>query len=180
MTQGFQEKFEQIWKQTKILRPVDRKLFTFGDTHLPYILVADSVVNRGDTVVREGEVVVKRPLIYAPRSGFPTFEGFSEKGERAAGMIIQRMMYIPPYEYKNSQHSLSVTPEPLNGVVVRLNEKLDRKEDNLTVIIKTMADMWEVSVMCFAAERMIESIPSNLKELQERGFLEGGWRERER
>lgn len=173
----FQDKFEKAWRKTRILRPVERKLFTFGDTRLPYFLVAESLVNKGDTVVREGEVVVQRPIIFTPRPGHPLFEGFGEKEEKAAGLIIQRLMYIPPYKYKNESHRLYVASEPLDEVVARFNQRLDREENRQTAIIQAIADMWEVAVMRFAAERMIKSIPSNLRELKERGFLEGDWLE---
>ncbi len=173
----YREKFEQAWTKTRILRAVERKLFTFGDTRMPYFLVAESLVNRGDTVVRRGEVVVERPLIYAPGPGHPLFEGFGPKGKKAAGIIVQRLMYIPPYKYKNTPHELYVTPDPLDRTVARLNERLDRDDNHLTAIIETLADTWEVSVMRFAAERMIKSLPANLREMKERGLLEGDFLE---
>ena len=174
---AFQDKFEEAWRKTKILRPVEKKLFTFGDTRLPYFLVAASLVNPGDTVVRKGIVVVDRPIIYAPSPGHPLFEGFGEKGEQVAGLVIQRLMRLPPYKYKNEAARLYVASDPLDRVVARLNQKLDRDNDHLCVIIQTLADMWEVSLMRYVAERMIKSIPSNLRELRERGFLGEDWLE---
>ncbi|MBI3990826.1 MAG: hypothetical protein HY350_01630, partial [Candidatus Omnitrophica bacterium] len=60
------ERFEYAWENTRILRGVERGLYTFGDTTLPYFVVSEATLNNNHTVVREGEVIVKRPLIYTP------------------------------------------------------------------------------------------------------------------
>ena len=70
------EKIEYVWNNTKILRNVEKNLFTFGDTVLPYFLIAELVKDKPSTFVKEGEVIIKRPLIYTLYQDTPHFKGF--------------------------------------------------------------------------------------------------------
>ena len=167
----FRAKFEQAWGETEIIRSAHRTLFTFGDTRLPYIIVSESLVNKPDVVVREGEMVIKRPVIISADSGHPLFSGFGDKDKELAGFLFQRLAYIPPYQYENSAASLSVLSEPLEAVIDKLRKKLDRRDDSNTAILKALADTWEISIMKYALEKMVKSTPSNITELKERGFL---------
>ena len=166
------EQFEYAWKNTKIIRHVERSLFTFGDSTLPYYIVAEAILNKNHTVVREGEVVVKRPMVYTPYADSPVFEGFGDKEKESAFFIIQRLAYIPPYKYQNDSKHIYVSPSPLDEAVQKLNQRLDSEDNRLVAIIKGAAEMWEVSVMRYAIERMVKSMPSNITELKEKGFLE--------
>jgi len=167
----FKAKFEQAWGETEIIRSTKNTLFTFGDTRLSYIIVSESLINKPDVVVREGELVVQRPVIISPESGHPFFSGFGDKEQELAGFLIHRMAYIPPYRYENKAASMSVLSEPMEAVIEKIKKKLDKKSDSNTAILKALADMWEISVMKYAVERMVKSVPSNITELKERGFL---------
>jgi hypothetical protein len=166
------EQFEKIWKETRILRHVDKALFTFGDSYLPYFLVARSVVNEGDTVIREGEVIVKKPVIITPTPGSPYFEGFGEHEKEASRFLISRLAYIPPYRYTNSSKGLEVCSESIDETVNKLGKRLDKEGKNLVAIIHGRSDHWEITIMRYSVERMIKSLPSNITELRERGFLD--------
>lgn len=172
MEEKLKEKFEYVWKNTEVLKPAERTLFTFGDTGLPYVLVAKSLLREGDTVVREGEVITKRPLVLKPYANHPFFEGFGEHEEEMGLFLIQRLAYIPPYKYTHGSKKVYVASEPIEAVIAKLRGKLARKEDRLTALVRGIADMWEVSVIKYAAEMMMKSLPSNITELKEKGMLE--------
>lgn len=165
------EKIEYVWNNTKILRNVEKNLFTFGDTVLPYFLIAELVKDKPSTFVKEGEVIIKRPLIYTPYQDTPHFKGFGEKEKEYSNFIIHRMAYIPPYTYQNASKSFYISSDNIEETSARLSKRLDGEGNNLTAIIKTMMDMWEVSVMRYSIERMVKSLPSNITELKERGLL---------
>ncbi|MBI4711459.1 MAG: hypothetical protein HY767_03240, partial [Candidatus Omnitrophica bacterium] len=67
--------WEKALKSTEIIRPRVQPLQTFEATQIPYVFLAESAVNQGDTVVRKGEVTVDKPSIILPPN-LPQFEGF--------------------------------------------------------------------------------------------------------
>jgi hypothetical protein len=56
---NIQEGWEKALKTTQIIRARAQSLETYSATQLPYIFLAESAVNSGDTVVRRGEVMVE-------------------------------------------------------------------------------------------------------------------------
>ena len=63
-------------KSTDIIRSRVSALQTFNETRVPYIFLAPSSVNDGDTVVRKGEIVVEKPSLILPPN-IPQLEGLS-------------------------------------------------------------------------------------------------------
>ena len=172
MDADLEAKIERAWKATEILRHSQQLLFTFGDTELPYTVVSESQMSAGDTVVRRGEVMVKKPLILAPPwRRDAAFEGFTSEGEAGAQLLIHRLAYIPPYRYRNRAQSLSVTSGGLGETAERIRKQLDDGEDTAMAVIRGDAELWEVSVMRYCIEQMIQSTPHNIQELRERGLL---------
>ena len=53
---------EDLWQkaihETRVIRPRLKSLSINSATELPYIFLAESLVNRGDTVVRKGKISV--------------------------------------------------------------------------------------------------------------------------
>ena len=72
---NIQDAWEKALKTTEITRPRVQPLQTYAVTHLPYVFLAESAVNPGDTVVRQGQVIIEKPALILP-SLSPHFEGF--------------------------------------------------------------------------------------------------------
>src|SRR6185436_8090586 len=75
--------FEELWDKalgrTEIIRSRVQGLMTFGQTKVPYILLSESSINVGDTVVRQGQVLVEKPTLIIPPN-HPQFQGFEFDG----------------------------------------------------------------------------------------------------
>ena len=73
---------EELWQKaidkTEIYRARLRYLYTFDQTTLPYIYMAESALNAGDVVVRQGNIVAERPFVFMP-GNLPQFEGFQDR-----------------------------------------------------------------------------------------------------
>ncbi len=67
---NIQDAWEKALKKTKIIRPRAQELQTFSDTNLPYVFLAEALVNRGDTIVRQGEIKVEKPAIILPSNSY--------------------------------------------------------------------------------------------------------------
>jgi len=63
---GIHESWEKALKMTEIVRPRVQPLATFEATQIPYIFLAESLVNHGDTVIRKGEITIDKPSIILP------------------------------------------------------------------------------------------------------------------
>ena len=70
-----QELWDKARKRTEILRMRLQDLSASEATTVPYLFLAESSVNPGDTVVRKGHVVIQRPAIVLPNFS-PQFDGF--------------------------------------------------------------------------------------------------------
>jgi hypothetical protein len=65
---NIQDGWEKALKNTRIIRPRSKDLLTFEATEVPYILLSESSVNLGDTVVRKGRMMVEKPAIILPNN----------------------------------------------------------------------------------------------------------------
>ena len=70
-----EQKWEKALAQTEIVRFKISYLSTFETTTIPYIFLAESTVNLGDTIVRRGRILLHKPEIILPED-MPQFEGF--------------------------------------------------------------------------------------------------------
>ena len=108
---------EQLWdearKRTEIIRMRMQELATFQPTTVPYVFLAESSANPGDTVVRKGQVVIARPSIVLPNFS-PQFEGFEfdttlHASESAvATFLLVRGLHFPSLRYRHELSSLDV------------------------------------------------------------------------
>lgn len=143
-----------------------------------YYLVTKPVyaemVEKEETVVREGQVKAERPRIVTP-SYLTKLEGFSENARRYLGMMIRyHGPHVPAllYGYKNEPKDLTIVSDNLPAVVGRLNEKIDREGDRMAAIIRGVDALWDVSLLKFIGELTEGSLEKNLTELGRRGLLE--------
>src|SRR3989338_6136457 len=108
-----QELWERALKRTEILRVRLQDLATFDATAVPYIFLAESALNQGDTIVRKGQVLIERPSIILP--GFsPQFEGFEFDPEAHLGadslttFLLMRGVQFPSLKYRHELSSLDL------------------------------------------------------------------------
>ena len=114
---------EELWdkalKKTEILRSRVHELETFRATILPYVFLAESGLNRGDTVVRQGQVVVERPALIMPSAQFQGFEFESGPGvseDAVLNFLFVRGVRFPSLRYRHEdpdQRQIHRFPSPL-------------------------------------------------------------------
>ena len=88
---------EQLWEKaqnkTEVIRGRVKGLMTFARTEVPYIFLAESVVNEGHTVIRNGKIIVEKPMIVLPEN-MPQFEGFEFEEEMDMDMDTVQMFFL--------------------------------------------------------------------------------------
>lgn len=165
-----QSGWERAVKKTEVVRFRIQPLHTFRTTPLPYIFLAESSVNAGDTVVREGQILVEKPLIFLPPH-HPQFEGFDfEKvldlrQEELTNFLLVRGVRFPSFKYQNVTLTLDVYEGRLGKAAEHYSELLRKKEDTATGLILGPEDLWSLSVLVFVGAQVVRSADGDIRNL---------------
>lgn len=173
---------EELWdrarKRTEILRMRLQDLATFEATLVPYIFLAESSLNQGDTVVRKGQVLVERPTIVLP--GFsPHFEGFDFEedlhvsDEAVATFLMVRGIHFPSLKYRHVRSSLDVFEGGLPRAVDHFQGQLVRAEDTKTGLLTGPEEAWQFSLLFLVGALVVRSAEGDLRRILE------AWRRRQ-
>ena len=170
---NIQDSWEKALKNTRIIRPRPKELLTFEATDVPYILLSESSVNLGDTVVRKGEVKVEKPAIILPHN-LHQFEGFDFEKELHYGddsvlnFLIVRGVTFPSLKYNNKTYSLDIYENHLEKAIGYYSDKLQRGEDVHSGLVVGPEDCWQFSILIFIATQIVRSADGDIKRLLER------------
>jgi hypothetical protein len=153
---NIQDYWEKALKYTEIIRPRIQPLSIYASTRLPYIFLAESVLNVGDTVVRKGEVMVEKPSLILP-SDAPQLEGFESEDKNAwntEGMInflFVRGLRFPSLKYNNKVQQLDVYEGRLKQAEDHYKKILQEKENVTAGLVIGPEDCWQFSILIFVA-----------------------------
>ena len=167
------DSWEKALKATEIIRPRIQPLQTFETTQIPYVFLAESIVNHGDTVVRKGEVAVDKPSIILPPH-LPQFEGF-EFEKQFSGVedylttfLLVRGIRFPSMKYENKIMSLDVREEKLTKAIEFFSHELQRQENVSTGLVIGPEDCWQFSVLIFICSQIMRSAEGDIRKLFDR------------
>ncbi|MBI4433001.1 MAG: hypothetical protein HY592_05960 [Candidatus Omnitrophica bacterium] len=167
------ELWENALKRTEIIRPRVLPLETFSATQVPYVFLAESEVNPGDTLVRRGEVIVERPSIVLPMN-LPQFQGFDfdEKiplGEEAVmNFFLVRGISLPSFKYNNKTSSMDVYEGRLSRAIEHHSKLLQQGEDVHTGLVMGPSPSWQFSLLIFVCNQVMRSADNDIRKLWER------------
>ena len=148
--------WETALKHTEIVRPRVQPLSITSATQLPYIFLAESAVNTGDTVVRKGEIEVEKPSLILP-SDLPQLQGFDAEDktswdtEGMVNFLFVRGVRFPSFKYHNKIHKLDLHEGKLKQAVDHYLKQLQEKENVTTGLVIGPEDCWQFSVLIFIA-----------------------------
>ena len=173
------ELWDKALKKTEIIRPRLKGLSSVAATRLPYLFLGESSVNKGDTVVRRGEVVVNKPAVILPNH-LPQFEGFDfEKDlhyqdDTVLNFLLVRGVSFPSLRYDNQTSSVDVYEGRLTQAIKFFSNRFQKQEDMTTTLLAGPEDAWQFSVLIFIGIQAAKSADGDI-----RTFLEE-WRRRGR
>ena len=161
--------WQKALQNTEIIRTRVRALLTTMDTRVPYILLSESSINDGDTVVRKGEVMVEKPSIIIPPLS-PQFEGFEfEKNDfnedSLINFLIVRGISFPSLKYDNRTQSLDIHEGKLSQAIKNFQEDLQRKEDVHTGLVVGPEDCWQFSLLIFICTQVAKNADQDIRHL---------------
>ena len=165
------ERIKYALEHTELIRRPQQTLATFGDSAIDYYVITELASNF--SVVRDGKVIAARPRIVTP-SYLVNVEGFSEDARGYIKMMARENPNDPGiiYRYKNEPREMHIVSEPIKGVVDRLNALLDEQGNPLSIIIKGVEELWDVSLLMFISDLTRRSIHDNALEFQRKGLLD--------
>src|SRR3990167_6713143 len=163
----------EIWdkalKHTEIISSRLQTLMTFQETRVPYVLLSESTINLGDTVVRKGEVLVEKPSLILPPN-LPQFDGFEfgknfKADDRFINFLLVRGISLPSLRYNNNTHALDVFEGKLSSAVKHYEGILQEKEDVATGLIIGPGDCWQFSLLIFSCMQVAKNANIDIRRL---------------
>ncbi len=171
---------EQLWdkalKHTEIIRTRAQDLATFEATAMPYVFLAESALNTGDTVVRRGQVLVERPSLILPSAQFDGFAFQSEwslSEDAVLNFLLLRGVKFPSMRYHHELSSLDLREGSLQSAITHFTDQLARAEDIHTGLVAGPEEAWQFSVLILVGSLMIRSAEGDLRRLFD------AWRKRQ-
>ena len=171
---------------TRVVRPPQQGLATFGSTSVRYYLVTEPSYRdidapqdgQEESVVREGVVRAERPRVVTPYY-LLRHEGFGDNADRYLQRLAEEVGPDHPglmYHYKNEGAETSVVSGTVEEVTRKIVERLDKERKPLEAVITGSDDLWDLSLMKFIYEFTAQSAQTNVSEMHAQGLLrtEGG------
>ena len=168
-----EEKWNKALAQTEIVRFRVSYLSTFDTTTIPYIFLAESTVNLGDTLVRQGKILIHKPAIILPEE-MPQFEGFEFEKEYQVNADMVRMFLLvrgisfPSLKYEHEVSKLDIYEGRLDKAKAHFKQELERTENVQTGLIVGSEDTWQLSLLIYVGLLIGKSLPSDLRRLWEK------------
>lgn len=171
-----EDSFQYAVENTHVIRAPEQRIQTFGNTSFRFFLVTELMDSVNKVRVRDGRLQAERPQIITP--GYvqrQLLEGFGEK----AGEFLEWLQHHSNdlailkygFQFKKTSISEETVHCPLEDVVGRLKEEVDRRGDPMSAIIQGVDEGWEVCLLKFAADMIQQSAPDNLGDWKKRGLL---------
>ncbi len=168
--------WDKALKGTEIIRARLQDLPTFETTPLPYIFLAESSLNMGDTVVRKGQILIERPSLILPS---PQLEGFAFDQEHqlsqdaVLNFLLVRGVRFPSLRYRHELSSLDVQEGALQKTIGQFTTRLQQAEDVHTGLVVGPEEAWQFSVLILVGSLVIRSTEGDVRRLLE------AWRRRQ-
>ena len=166
-------------EQTWVVRFPKQRLATFGSTNVAYYVVTEPIyqeLNAGkqEGVVRTGRVIAERPVVVTPTYA-GNLQGFSQDAyEYFRHVSVQAGPNSPGilYQYRNEASKTDIVSGVPSEIAHRISDDLDRREENLSVVMVGVDELWDVALLRFIYEFTSSSSPGNIQDFQSRGLLD--------
>ncbi|MFH1096620.1 MAG: hypothetical protein ABH886_07675 [Candidatus Desantisbacteria bacterium] len=165
---------EEMWgkavKETEIIKHRISPLQTFKVTDVPYILLCESTINPGDTVIRKGNVSVHEPSLLMPPN-HPFFEGFEFEEnlcvnkETIRAFLLLRGISFPSLKYNNEISVIDVFEGCIDKAVKHYSDQLEKEENVKAGLLIGSDECWQFSVLIFVGGLIMRSASRDVKNL---------------
>jgi hypothetical protein len=164
-------------ENTRIVRPPQRHLETFGNTIINYRLVSELMDGVGKVRIREGRMQALRPQIILP-SNYDnlTLEGFGPEAQRYLQWLKENEDHIRILRYgytlKQEAFSEQVVTDSVEAVVERICNDESVKADPFSAVVQGVDDPWDVCLVKLFWTVIRQSAEANIRELNDRRMFD--------
>lgn len=162
-------------ENTQVILAPQNRIETFGTTVFRFFLVTELMDSVNQIRVRDGRLHAERPSIITPGYMQNALEGFGEKAEEFIRWMRDNAAEFAVlkygFQFRKTDMRDEVIHSPMESVIARLHEQVDRAEDPLCAIIHGVDEGWEVCLLKFATDMIQRSAPGNMDEWRRRGLL---------
>ena len=168
----FYDAWTKALKNTEIIRSRVSALQTYHETRVPYIFLAASSVNEGDTVVRKGDIVVEKPSLILPPN-LPQLEGFEFDPKFGADVnsmfqfLLVRGVSLPSFKYNNTTHTLDIFEGNIDEAIKNFHKELLETENVTTGLLVGPEDVWQFSILIFICSQIARNTEMDLRRLMD-------------
>lgn len=166
----FEKSWEKALKSTEIIRTRVKALSASDITQVPYIMLSESSINQGDTVVRQGKVDVQKPSLFVPPNN-PQFSGFEFDQEGSfnensfINFLLVRGITLPSLSYDNQTVKLDIYEGGLSKAINHYSKELQHKENVSTGLVAAPEDVWPFSILIFICSQISKNAEGDFKRL---------------
>ena len=160
--------WDSALKHTEVIRTRLEDLSTHETTPLPYIFLAESSLNDGDTVVRQGQVLVERAALFLPAARFEGFD-FQQQlqlsEDAVLNFLLVRGIRFPSMRYRHELSSLDLREGSLSRSIEHFRAMLQQREDTRTGLVIGPEDAWPFSMLIMVANVAARSAEGDVRRL---------------
>ena len=166
-------------ERTFVVRNPKQQLATFGSTSITYYVVTEPIYQELDAaesegVIRTGKVVAARPTIVTPSYAL-NLQGFSAEAYEYLNHLARQFGPTSPgilYQYTNEAHKVEIVKGAPSEIAGRISNDLDQREENLSVVLVGVDELWDIALLKFMYEFTSSSAEQNVQEMQGQGLLD--------
>lgn len=171
-----EDSFHYALENTHVILAPQQHIETFGNTSFRFYLVTELMDRAQEVRVRDGKIHAERPQILSPgHYSRLLLDGFGEKAREFADWLEHHadQMTVLKYgfHFRKTEVVEQVFDTPLDTVVARLREEVDRSEEPLSAIIQGVDDAWEVCLLKFTVDLIQKSAGGNMGDFRRRGLI---------
>ena len=140
----------------------------------PAVVTPTFEPNKQEGVVREGRVVAQRPAVVTPTFAL-NLQGFSPEAYEYLRETAREYGANSPgilYQYRNDFGKMDIVTGDAGEIARRISGDLDRRDENMSVVMVGVDELWDVALLKFMYEFTSSSVAGNVQEFQSRGMLE--------
>lgn len=164
-------------KNAKFVLEPSHCLETFGSTVVNYHLVSELSDYPNKVRIREGRLEAHPPLVITPQMPDVQVDGFGEAAREYIDFIRSHIkdLRILRYGYhlKSDNFSEQIVTGRLPMVTAHVAAEVKAKNDPCAAVVQCVDDPWDVALVELWLREINRSAPTNIRELNEKGFLYG-------
>ena len=159
-------------KQIQLIKLPSLKISSFGETSYIYYIVTNDK-NTHQSIIREGSLILNKPLIIGYDNFKEVFQGFSDdtlKNVEALFDEVGNQLKLLGYQFKQVIREKWVEKQILPYTLKDLKAKVGGNP--MSAILIGNEEQWELPIVRLTSEIIKRSLKINIKEFEEKGYFD--------